>query len=99
MVPSVNRGETVAREKKYARTVAFRVTAREWEAIERIINIGAPIWAPAPTVCKTPTAVVRAWISAELENAIEALEAEEKRNAAKAKRAAKKAANGDTQPA
>ena len=38
MVPSVNRGETVAREKKYARTVAFRVTAREWEAIQRIIN-------------------------------------------------------------
>ena len=34
MVPSVNRGETVPREKTYTRTIAVRVTAEEWEFIE-----------------------------------------------------------------
>ena len=85
----------MARKAKYTRTVAFRVTAAEWEAIQRIIEVGAPIWTPAPTVCKTPSQVIRAWISRDIEQAIEAAQAERKRAEAKAKRDAKKAQAAD----
>lgn len=90
MVPSVNRGETVAREKKYARTVAIRVTAEEWQLIE---------YAMIRDGLGSPTAFIRE----ELKDTFSALrqsviQAEKRREAAN-RRAAKKAANGDAQPA
>ena len=90
MVPSVNRGETVAREKKYARTVAIRVTAEEWQIIE---------FAMTADKLASPTA----WMRRELEPFFsywrKEYEEAAKREAARAKRAAKKAANGDTKSA
>ena len=80
------RGKNMAREAKYTKTVAFRVTAEEWAAIARIIEVGAPIWAPQPTVCKTPSQVIRAWITRDVAQAVESMAAEVKRAEAKAKR-------------
>ena len=78
------------RSPKYPKTVAVRVTAEEWELIEfAMIRDGL----------KNPTAFVRA----ELKDTFSALRQSviqaEKRREAAARRAAKKAANGDPQPA
>ena len=75
------------REKKYTKTIAFRVTAEEWEAIQHVIEIGAPVWAPNPMVCKRPSDVVRAWIAQSMQQAIEGRDAALKRDQARAKRA------------
>lgn len=51
------------RKKVYAKTIAFRVTEEEWEAIEHIMDT-QPLLA-------TPTAVVRAMIGSNLLQAVE----------------------------
>ena len=78
------------RSPKYTKTVAVRVTAEEWELIEfAMIRDGL----------KNPTAFIRG----ELKHTFSALRQSviqaEKRREAAARRAAKKAANGDTKPA
>ena len=78
------------REKKYARTVAIRVTAEEWQLIEFAMTADK---LASPTI----------WMRRELEPFFsywrDEYEKAARRNAAKAKRAAKKAASGDTKPA
>ena len=75
------------REKKYTKTIAFRVTAEEWAAIEEVIRVGAPIMEPHPVVPKRPSDVVRAWIAQSLQLAIEHRQNAIKREEARAKRA------------
>lgn len=74
----------------YARTIAVRVTAEEWQLIE---------YAMIRDGLESPTAFIRE----ELKDTFSALRQSviqaEKRREAAARRAAKKAANGDTQPA
>ena len=72
------------REKKYTKTIAFRVTAEEWELIEHGMIVDN---------CHKPST----WVRKELELAFRtvrlAKEQDAKRAEAAAKRAAKKAAN------
>ena len=75
----------MAREAKYTKTVAFRVTAEEAAAIEYV----------ASTRNVKPSAIVRAWIVEGLRFASDEMAAEAKRAEAKAKRDAKKAAAND----
>ena len=84
------------REKQFTKTVAFRVTTREWEAIQHVIESGAPIWSPQPVVPKRPSDVIRLWIARDIAQAIEGRDNAMKKAEAAAKRAAKKAqANND----
>ena len=83
------------REKKYTKTIAFRVTAQEYALIQRVIDVGAPIGEFPSAVPHKPTDVIRAWINPKLQYQRQAVIEAAKREEARAKRAAKKAAAND----
>ena len=72
------------REKKYTKTIAFRVTAEEWELIA---------YAMQRYQFKNPSTFVRHDLQATFGMLAVMLEDDRKREEARAKRAAKKAAN------
>jgi hypothetical protein len=96
LVPTIGKEKKMPREKQFTKTVAFRVTAREWEAIQHVIETGEPIWSPQPVVPKRPSDVIRLWIARDIAQAIEGRDNAIKKAEVAARRAAKKAqANND----
>lgn len=78
------------RSPKYTKTIAVRVTEEEWKCIQ---------YALKRDNLKNPTAFVRGELKATFSALRQSVIQAEKRREAAARRAAKKAANGDPQPA